>query len=79
MKNVTIVVDDDTARWARMEAARRDTSVSRLVGELLRRHMEESEGYEHAMEEFLSRPLRPLSKGGPYPRRDEVHDRAGLR
>jgi len=80
VKNVTITLDEETALWARIEAAKRDTSVSRLVGELLRRYMQETEGYENAMEEFLSRPAKALSAGRRrYPRREELHDRAGLR
>ena len=35
MKNVTVTMDDTVADWARMEAARRNTSVSRLIGEML--------------------------------------------
>ena len=35
MKNVTVSMDDAVAEWARLEAARRNTSVSRLLGELL--------------------------------------------
>ena len=37
MKNVTVTMDDEVADWARLEAARRNTSVSRLVGEMLDR------------------------------------------
>src|SRR5579872_2838917 len=54
-RNVTITLDEDTARWARLEAARRDTSVSRLVGELLREHMRSEERYEAAMHAYLAR------------------------
>ena len=39
MKNVTITLDEETARWARVEAAHRDMSVSRLIAELLQEHM----------------------------------------
>jgi hypothetical protein len=35
MKNVTVTLDEETARWARIEAAHRDMSVSRLIRELL--------------------------------------------
>ena len=35
MKNVTVTVDDVALEWVRIEAARRNTSVSRLVGEML--------------------------------------------
>ena len=43
LRNITITVDEDVARWARIEAAREDTSVSRLVGEMLRERMAEEE------------------------------------
>ncbi|HET9672657.1 MAG TPA: hypothetical protein VFQ40_07390 [Actinomycetota bacterium] len=33
MKNVTVTLDDETARWVRIEAARRDESVSSLLRE----------------------------------------------
>ena len=48
MRNVTITLDDETAAWARIEAARRDTSVSRLVGEMLREKMARDNAYEIA-------------------------------
>jgi len=34
-----VTLEEDVARWARIEAARRDTSVSRLLGVLLKEHM----------------------------------------
>jgi archaellum component FlaG (FlaF/FlaG flagellin family) len=36
LRNITISVDEDVARRARIEAAKEDTSESRLVGEMLR-------------------------------------------
>jgi hypothetical protein len=42
LRNVTVTLEEDVAQWARIEAARRDTSVSRLLGELLKEHMEAS-------------------------------------
>jgi hypothetical protein len=36
LRNVTVTLEEDVARWARIEAARRDTSVSRLLGALLK-------------------------------------------
>lgn len=53
MKNVTVTMEDDVADWARMEAARRNTSVSRLVGELLAEKMRHDDAYERAMREAL--------------------------
>lgn len=79
MRNLTLTLDDETARWARLEAARKEVSVSRLVRDLLRLRMEDEVTYERAMSSYLSRPLRTLQRHGPYPSRGELHDRAGLR
>ena len=39
LRNVTVTLEEDVAQWARIEAARQDTSVSRLLGELLKKRM----------------------------------------
>jgi hypothetical protein len=77
VRNVTVTLDDETARWARIEAARRDMSVSSLLRELILEHMGRREAYEGAMVRFLSRPPAKLS--GRLPTREEIHDRARLR
>ena len=51
MKNVTITMEDSVADWARIEAAKRNTSVSRLVGEMLAEKMRRDDAYEVAMRE----------------------------
>lgn len=40
LRNVTVTLEEDVAQWARIEAARRDTSVSRLLGELVKERMQ---------------------------------------
>jgi hypothetical protein len=80
MKNITITLDEKTAIWARKEAARRDRSLSRFIGDLLERTMRESREYERAMRQYLSREPVPLKRGrGRYPSRDELHDRSRIR
>jgi hypothetical protein len=79
LKNVTITLDDAVARWARLEAARENTSVSRFVGELLAERMRGSHAYDAAMEHYLSVKPRAISKGRSYPKRGELHDRASFR
>jgi plasmid stability protein len=80
MRNVTITLEEEVARWARIRAAERDTSVSRLVGEILRERMETEQRYLTAQDAFFSVQPRPLRREAtPYPRRDELHDRRGLR
>jgi hypothetical protein len=44
LRNVTVTLEEDVAQWARIEAARRDTSVSRLLGQLLKERMENFAG-----------------------------------
>lgn len=79
MKNVTVTVDEDVALWARVYAARHGTSVSRLLGELLQERMLEEQGYEAAMQQYLSVAPRVLSASGRYPTRDEIHERGSAR
>jgi hypothetical protein len=76
MKNVTITLDEETAHWARVWAARRNTSVSRLLGGLLAEKMRQESGYEMAKNRFLSKPPRPLREDRrPYPDRESLYDR----
>lgn len=80
MKNITITLDSRTAAWARVHAAKRNISVSRLLGELLQQQMRESHEYDEAMRRFLAKaPVRLKSRGQHYPARDELHDRGHLR
>ncbi len=75
MKNVTITLDEDVARWARIRAAERETSVSRLVGEMLREKMLEEESYQAAMQTYLSQKPQGLKDPGViYPKRETLHE-----
>jgi hypothetical protein len=73
MKNVTVTMEDDVADWARMEAARRNTSVSRLVGELLAEKMRHDDAYERAMNDWLGRERTWKSGTKTYPKRGELY------
>ena len=76
MKNVTITLDDEVARWARLRAAEKNTSVSRLVGNLLKEMMQGEADYALAMEQYLMiQPVVLKKVGCRYPRREELHDR----
>jgi hypothetical protein len=80
MKNVTITLDEETAAWARVEAARQNLSVSRMVGEMLQDRMRRHVGYDQAMRRFLARKPVPLSREGePYPARAALHARKAVR
>ncbi len=76
MKNVTITLDEEVLRWAKVWAARHDTSVSRMLGEELRRKMLSEKQYERARRRFMARqpvPLKPADR--PYPSRDSLYER----
>jgi hypothetical protein len=79
VRNVTVTLDEETARWARVEAAKRDMSLSRLIGEMLETSMRAQRGYEQAMRSYRARGPRRLKGSGAYPGREELHDRAGVR
>ena len=80
MRNVTITLEDEVARWARIRAAELDTSVSRLLGDLLKQMMERDAAYTHARDQYLARATTKLSRrGAKYPARDTLHGRPGLR
>lgn len=48
MKNLTITVEDSVLEWARVEAARRGTSVSRMVGDFMAELQQREDAYERA-------------------------------
>ncbi len=76
MKNVTITLSEEVARWARVRAAKENTSVSRLVGEMLHKKMLDEETYLLSMEQYLSqRPMKLKKAGAGYPLRSELHER----
>ena len=77
-RNVTIVLDESTARWVRVAAAERDTSVSRFLAAVLHRERERQEGYESAMLAAPGRRPRRLGLPGErLPSRVERHERSG--
>lgn len=78
LRNVTITLEETVARWARVEAARKDISVSRLLAGILKERMREKDEYDGAMRRALAR--KPFLKtDGHYLSREEVHDRDRLR
>ena len=52
MKNVTITMEDAVADWVRIEAAKRNSSVSRMLGEMVAEKMRHNDAYERAMHEW---------------------------
>ena len=74
MKNVTIALEEDVARWARVWAAEHDTSVSRILGETLKEKMHKERSYGRAQALYFARPAQALkAPGQKYPTRDEIY------
>jgi hypothetical protein len=71
MKNVTITVEDATLEWVRIEAAKRNTSVSRLVGEMLTDKMQHDDAYARALREWVADTSSFSSGGKAYPSRED--------
>ena len=73
LKNVTITLDPDLARWARKKAAEQDTSVSKLIARLLDREMRASDSYWNAYEQWKNLDIKlDASKRAS---REEAHER----
>jgi hypothetical protein len=80
MKNITITLDEQTAKWARAYAAEKGMSLSRFVGEVLRKEMPKSQSYERAMQSWLARePWTLRFPGEKLPTREEIYDRPVFR
>jgi hypothetical protein len=78
LRNITITLEEDLARWARVEAARSDTSVSRFLAGILKERMTQKDNYEAAKRRALAR--KPFLKtDGRYLSREQAHDRERLR
>ena len=77
MKNITVSLDDDTYRRARMIAAERDTSISALVKEfLVGLGSGESQAERLKREERALRERITSFRASDKQSRDELHDRA---
>ena len=75
MKNVTITMEDAVLEWTRIEAAKRNTSVSRLVGEMLAEKMQRTDAYQRGMHDWQTKDRLWSSDGQAYPQRAGLYDR----
>ena len=78
LRNIIVTLDEEVARWVRMEAARKETSVSRLLAGILRARMLEKDGYEDAMPRALARKAFNKTHGR-YLSHEMAHNRVRLR
>ena len=80
MKNITVSVDDETYRRARIKAAERDTSVSSLVREYLNGLAGEQSEFERLerQEQELRKQIKGFSASPLLPR-DALYARGARR
>jgi hypothetical protein len=79
-RNITLSLDDEILREAKILAAQQGLSVSAFLRRELSRLVEDQRGFVKARESAVRRLAHGTSLGGgPLPSRDDLHDRAKLR
>lgn len=63
-RNLTIAIETDLVRKARVIAARRETSLSRMLAEELKRLVAEEEGYDRARRKAIAYLRSGFALGG---------------
>ncbi|HLA16921.1 MAG TPA: DUF6364 family protein [Candidatus Limnocylindrales bacterium] len=76
-QNLTVQLDEGTIRKARVLAAKRATSISRLIAAEIERLTDEDDAYMRAKSEALRDMRRGFDLGshGRLVKRDELYDR----
>ncbi|WP_028491497.1 CopG family ribbon-helix-helix protein [Thioalkalivibrio sp. ALE19] len=74
-QNITLSLDKQVLTELKVIAARRSTSVSRLLTEELEHIVERSDRYERSRREALAALDRGYHFGGGRPDRDALHER----
>jgi len=76
MRNVTVTLPEETARWVRVWAAEQGKSVSAALAELVEEKRRDREHRATALRDFRS--VSPVDLGRPgerYPSRESLHER----
>ena len=75
-RNLTVHLDDATVHKAKVLAARRATSLSKLVANEIERLVNEDDVYQHAQQTALSQLEKGFHLGsGTLPDRSSLHER----
>ncbi len=74
-QNITLALEQDLLRKARVLAAERGTSVSKMLADALERLVTDEERYKQSMREALADLERGLRLGNRRPPRDALHER----
>jgi hypothetical protein len=73
-RNLTVQLDEETIRQARVLAARRGTSISGLVARELEELVAKDARYEEAMRRAIELMAEPEAHGGRNWRRDDLYE-----
>jgi hypothetical protein len=74
-RNLTVQLDEETIRRAKVLAARRGTSISGLVARELEELVARDARYEQARQRAVEIMAASVPRGGRTWRRDELHER----
>ena len=75
-QNLTISLEKELIKKAKILAAQKETSVTGLLSEYLEKIVSEEEAYEKAKQKAFQKLKRGYSLGGQKPvSRDELHER----
>lgn len=64
-RNVTVKMEEDVARWAKVRAAEHDRSLSRYLGDVLAREMRREQSYDAAMTRYFERDAYEMEEDTP--------------
>jgi uncharacterized protein DUF6364 len=79
-QNITLALDRDLLRKARAWAAHRGTSISAMLADELQKMVARESAYEQARMKAVALLDTPFHLGGAKAgRREDLHDRKGLR
>ena len=78
-QNITLAIPKEILIKVKVLAARRQTSVSRMLTQMLEKLVQQEDGYDHARRrhiQWLESGEDLGTHGHVEPRRDELHERA---
>ena len=78
-QNITLSLDKELIRQAKILAAQKSTSISALLAEELTRLVQKDDAYQQAMEKAFASMEKGYRFGGKYPSREELYDRQNFR
>lgn len=66
-------MEDHVADWARVEAAKQNVSLSRMLGDILAQKMRHDDAYERAYQEWKVDHRSFKSDGSPYAQHKDIY------